>query len=182
MEIMWALSRASSCRLEPSGSLLQLHKEHCSVLLVPKIVFLGSCRQHHHRTSGTCQPPRIRLWATGCANMALYAATMYQTGTASGSLSFPFLHSLILGSWAGQGILTQGLSRSQPESCWHSWREHRHWCVGGSSLNRNCSQTGPIISGSLSPFQYCADCWDSLQHLQPYLASPLEWLLPCKMR
>lgn len=173
---MWVLPRASSCRLGPSGFVPQPHKELCLVLLLPKIVFLGSsrCWQHHH-TPGTCQPARMRLWVTGCADMALCAAPMCQTGTArgllyipfpgqtgtaKGSLSFPLLVGWILRSWAGQGILTRGLSRSQPESCWHSRREHRHWWVGGSSLNRNCSQTGPIINRSLSPFQYCTDCWE----------------------
>lgn len=126
----------------------------------PQDCVLGSsrCWQHHH-TPGTCS-----LQGSGYELQAvltgLFVQPQCQTGTAKGSLSFPLLVGWILKSWAGQGTLTGGLSRSQPESCWHSWREHRHWWVGGSSLNRNCSQTVPIINHSLRPFQYCTDCWE----------------------
>lgn len=156
---MWALPRASSCRLEPSGFVPEPHKEHCLVLLLPKIVFLGSFWQQQHHTPQTCQATRIRLWVPGCADKALYCIHDVSDCTAKGSLSFPFLISFF---WRGE----LGRGSSLEVSVGHSQREHRHWCVGGSSLNRNCSQTGPIINGSLSPFQFCADCWEQ------FLAAP----------
>lgn len=89
VEIMWAPPRASSCRLKATEFVPQPHKEHCLVLLLPKTLSLGRCRQQHHQTPGTCQPTRIRLWVTGCADMALYAAMMCQTGTRAPLFPFP---------------------------------------------------------------------------------------------